>query len=147
MEARSKKMSDRIGVLACYLLALLCLAGGGHRTRQLSSLVSDGRTAAAVVDGIHRGVKGLKSAELRFTVEDGTEVRTRDILPMMVFRFQKGETVTVLYDPADPKLVTVDLGIWIWLQPAVFYAGAVLLVVLGLVMPRMNRRRDGGDHG
>ncbi|MCA9394572.1 MAG: DUF3592 domain-containing protein [Candidatus Omnitrophica bacterium] len=136
MESRPNPISARAGVLACYALALLCLAGGGYRTRQLTTLANDGVTVAAVVDGIHRGTKGLKSAELRFTTREGEEITARDILPMMIFRFRKGDSVRVIYHPPDPRLVTVDLGRWIWLQPVVFFAGAVLLTVLAIVMPR-----------
>ena len=137
MAYRPNPISARAGVLACYALALLCLAGGGYRTRHLTTLTTDGDTAAAVVDGIHRGTKGLKSAELRFTTQTGEEITARDILPMMIFRFKKGESVRVIYHPPDPRLVTVDLGRWIWLQPVAFFAGAVMLTVLAVMMPRM----------
>lgn len=147
MAPRSKTVSARAGALACYALALLCLAGGGYRTRQLTTLTAEGVSTAAVVDGIHRGAKGLKSAELRFFMRGGEEILARDILPMMIFRFKKGQHVQVLYYPPDPKLVTVDLGIWMWLQPVFFFAGSIMLVVLAVAMPRSDPTQEEGLKG
>ncbi len=144
MGSPAKPVSDRVGIFACIALAVLCLVGGVHRARQLTTLKSEGLKTAAVVDGIYRGAKGLKSAQLRFTPRAGTEIVARDILPMMLFRFKKGEQVTVIYHPPNPRLVTIDLGIWIWLQPAIFFTGAVVLITLALVLPRMSRRTDIG---
>lgn len=125
-----------MGVIACYVLAVLCLLGGIYRTRQLLPLVREGKTAAAQVIGIHRGAKGLKTAVLAFEIENGARVTTRDILPMMLFRFKNGKRVMVLYHPANPTLVTIALGPWIWLQPVMFYFGFLILSVLGVLLPK-----------
>lgn len=141
-----KKVSDKLGVMACYLLAVFCLLGGVYRTRQLLPLVREGQTAAAQIVGIHRGAKGLKTAVLAYDIESGARVTTRDILPMMIFRFKEGDTTTVLYHPADPTLGTIALGAWIWLQPVMFYSGFMMLCVLGLFLPKASMGRPSAAH-
>ena len=136
MQRNSNRRSTVLGIIACYILALACLAGGVYQTHRLLSLVNEGKRADAVVVGIDVGVKGGKRAVLQFVTDAGSTVVTRDLFQMMVFRFDKGEHVTVLYDPSDPGIATIDLGLWTWQQPVFFYFGFVFLGILGLLIAR-----------
>jgi hypothetical protein len=69
------------------------------------------RTDAIVVD-IDVGVKGGKKAVLQFSTNSGRSVKSHDLFRMYLIRHHQGDRVTVVYDPADEKTVTVDLGPW-----------------------------------
>jgi hypothetical protein len=127
------------GMIACYVLALACLAGGVYQAVVLLSLINNGRSAQALVVDADVGVKGNKRAVLRFVTDTGDTVVSRDQFDMLLFRFEKGDSVTVLYDPLDTRSVTVDLGLWLWLQPAVFIFGFVFLIALGILLSRLRR--------
>jgi hypothetical protein len=130
------------GVIACYALAIACLAGGVYQSFVLLSLLHNGRTAQAQVVDVDVGAKGNKRAVLRFVTEAGDTAVARDQFDMLLFRFEQGDSVTVLYDPSNTQSATIDLGPWLWLQPAVFMLGLVFIIALGRLLTRLRRRRS-----
>jgi len=132
------------GIVACFILAVICLAGGIYQTRLLLHLTNEGNRADAVVVGIDVGAKGSKRAVLQFVTDTGNNAVSRDQFQMMVFRFHKGDHVTALYDPADAGIATIDLGLWIWQQPVFFYIGFVFLGILGLLLSRLEPAQKPG---
>jgi Protein of unknown function (DUF3592) len=135
--------------MACFILAFACLVAGIYQTHRLLFLINEGNRADAEVVGIDVGVKGGKRAVLQFLTDTGRSAVSRDQFQMMVFRFHKGDHVGVLYDPADPGIVTIDLGLWTWQQPVFFYFGCIFLGMLGLLLVRRvlcrNPVRDSED--
>lgn len=136
MQISSSERSTILGIMACFILAFACLAGGIYQTHRLLFLINEGNRADAEVVGIDVGVKGGKRAVLQFVTITGRSAVSRDQFQMMVFRFHKGDHVSVLYDPADPGIVTIDLGLWTWQQAVFFYFGFIFLGMLGLLLTR-----------
>lgn len=132
----SSHTSNRWGIFACAVLALLCLGISIHQARVLSPLLEQGRRTEAVIIGFDVNAKGGKKPILRFTTDAGALVEERDLFQMMLFRFDQGETVTVVYDPGDAGIVTIDLGLWTWQQTAFLFFGFVMLGGLGIVLLR-----------
>ncbi len=124
------------GIIACYFLALTCLAIAIHQTSILLTLVREGKLADAEVVGIEAGVKGGKRAVLQFVTDTGSSTVSRDLFQMMVIRFHKGDHVTVLYSPSNAGIATIYLGLWTWQEPAFLFFGFVFLSILGLLLPR-----------
>jgi hypothetical protein len=137
LQISANRRSAFWGIVACFILAFLCLAGGIYQTRLLLHLTIEGKRADAVVVGIDVGARGSKRAVLQFVTDTGSTAVSRDQFQMLVYRFHKGDHVTAWYDPADPGIVTIDLGLWTWQQPVFFYLGFVLLGILGLLLPRL----------
>lgn len=128
--------SSIAGIIACFILAFICLAGGIYQTHRLLLLTDEGKRADAQVVGIDVGVRGGKRAVLQFVTDTGHTAVSRDLFLMLAFRFHKGDHVTVLYSPSDPDLATIDLGLWTWQEPVIFYFGFVFLGILGLLLSR-----------
>ena len=63
-------------------------------------------------------------------------------MQLMFAPIELGDTVTVLYDPADPSVVAADLGRWLWRGPAIFFSGSVLFMGLGAAIWIYGRHRD-----
>ena len=131
----------RLGLLACWLLALLCLGFGIASTMELLRLLDEGERADAVVTGIDVGARNTKRAILEFTTRDGTRVNTRDTFQLFLIRPEPGEHVRVIYDPVEPETATIDLGPWTWQQPVMLYGGFVFLAGLAIVMARIGPGR------
>jgi len=144
LQISANRRSPFWGIAACFILAFICLAGGLYQTRLLLHLTNAGKRADAVVVGIDVGAKGGKRAVLQFVTDTGSTAVSRDQFQMMVFRFHKGDHVTALYDPADPGNVTIDLGLWTWQQPVIFYFGFVFLGILGLLLSRLEPAQKPG---
>ncbi len=83
---------------------------------------------------IHVGVKGVKRAVLEFRDKDNRLVRARDIFQLLFIRPERGDHVDMLFDSHDPARVTLDLGLWTWQQPAVFYLSFLFLSGIGLLL-------------
>jgi hypothetical protein len=133
--------NNSLGLLAvCSVLALTCLVASMYLLQMLLPLVNEGRRADAVVVAVDLGVKGTRKAVFRFVTDMGDEVVATDTQDMYFVRLHTGEQVGIIYDPADPTLVTADLGLWVWQGPMIFCTGAIVLVTLGLVLPRMTTR-------
>jgi hypothetical protein len=137
----TKKKTGRWGIIACYILALVCLSAAIYQVKLLLPLLKGGRRAEALVIGIDVGVKGGKKAIFQFFTETGRDVTSRDMFDMYIIRLHKGEHVTVVYDPSDTKIVTADLGLWTWQGPAIFFFGFAFLAALGISLQRLKLRR------
>ena len=74
MPAAESIKKNRWGIIACGILAILCLAGSIDTTSKLLRLVKEGKTADAQVVGIDVGVKGSKRAVLQFMTDTGRTV-------------------------------------------------------------------------
>ena len=141
MKTDANKKIALWGIIACYILAFACLVGGIYTTNILAPLVKEGKLADAEVIGIDVGVKGGKRAILQFVTDTGSTAVSRDLFEMLVFRFNEGDRVAVLYNPSDVSIATIDLGLWIWLQPVLFFFGFVFLSALGILLPRLKSAR------
>lgn len=131
-----KKINDRYAVIACLVLAIACIAAFIFHVYKLSPLLDHGKRAVAVVTGFHRGVRGSKWAIYRFVTEKGEEISARDLFQMYIIRLDKGDEITVIYDPDNPATVTANFGILIWQGPVIFLSGFVLLTVLGFLIKK-----------
>ena len=136
-----KERMSRIGVLAGLFLALTSLGIAVHQTRIITHLLREGKRADAVVVDIDYGYRRGKKAILRFTTETGETVTARSLFQMHLIRNHRSDEVTVLYDPSEPKIATIDLGIWTWQEPAFLYFGFVFLTVLSFVMLNLKSKR------
>ncbi|MCP3870700.1 MAG: DUF3592 domain-containing protein [Gammaproteobacteria bacterium] len=137
-------MNDRKtfwGLTACFLLAVTFLAAGVYEIGFLMPLLNDGKRADATVVEIKIGVKGGKRALLQFVTEAGKTEVADDHFEMLFFRFEKGARVTVLYDPKNPQIATIDLGLWVWQLPMFFFSGFLILSILGIVLFRHKPRK------
>ena len=142
MQINPNRRSPIWGIGACFILAFICLAGGIYQTQFLLHLTNEGKRADAVVVGIDVGAKGSKRAVLQFVTDTGSTAVSHDQFQMLAFRFHKGDHVTALYDPADPGIATIDLGLWTWQQPVIFYFGFIFLGILGLFLSRPEPLRN-----
>lgn len=122
MKARHRQ--NRLGLLACVLLALPCLGLGIASTVDLLHLLAEGERTQGIVSGIDVA-PGIRSARY---------------LPDDIDTPEKGDRVRIIYDPRDPETATVDLGLWTWRQPALFYVGSVFLAALALLLGSMFAR-------
>ena len=132
--ADKKERTFHLAVYAGFFLALTSLGIAVHQTRTLTHLLREGKRADAVVVDIDYGYKRGKKAVMEFTTQTGETVTARSLFQMHLIRNHRGDEVTVLYDPSDPKIVTIDLGIWNWQDPAFLYFGFVFLAVLSFAM-------------
>jgi len=132
--ADKKERTFRLAVCAGFFLALTSLGMAVHQTRTLTHLLRVGKRADAVVSDIDYGYKRGKKAVLQFTTQTGDAVTARSLFQMHLIRNHRGDEVTVLYDPSDPKIATIDLGIWTWQEPGFLYFGFVFLAVLSFGM-------------
>lgn len=125
---KKPRLLAQLGFFGGLILAFTSLAIGIYQTALLFQLLHRGERAHGVVVGIDVGVKGGRRAVFEFTTESGKLVRSRDFFQMMLIRQSQGDEVVVLYDPSNLKIATIDMGLWTWQQPAVFYFGFVLLL-------------------
>lgn len=140
MFIRNTTLRNRIGLAAASFLALVSLGCAVYSTATLHYLLTEGVKTDAVVAGIHSGTKGSKRAVLEFTDQQGRPVKTRDYCQFFLVRPDRGEQVTVIYDPENPQTATIDLGIWTWQQPVAFYLGFLFLAGLGALIFRFGNR-------
>lgn len=131
---------SRIGVIAGLFLALTSLGIAVHQTRIITHLLRVGKRADGVLIDIDYGYRRTKKAVLRFTTQTGETVTARSLFQMHLIRNHRGDEVTVLYDPSDPKIAIIDLGIWTWQEPAFLYFGFVFLVILSFAMLKLKSK-------
>lgn len=132
MFIRNTTLRNRIGLTAAGILALVSLGCAVYSTATLHYLLTEGVKTDGVVAGIHSGVKGAKRAILEFTDQQGRPVKTRDYCQFFLIRPDRGEQVTVIYDPENPETATIEMGIWTWQQPVAFYLGFLFLAAIGI---------------
>ena len=122
-----------LGVCSCFLLAFVCLGIGIHTRAVLVRLLNHGKRSPGVVVKIDVGARSSKRAIIEFVDDTGQKVTCRDQFQMYFVRQQVGENVTVLYDPTDSQMATIDLGSWLWQGPVIFSGGFVILFGLGIL--------------
>ncbi len=128
-----------LGRIAAIILGLAFLAAGIFLSFQVSSFGGDAPVATGIVSGIESGVKGVKRAVLRFTTANGEQVETRDAFQMIWPRFEAGAAVQVRYHPDNLNSATIDIGKWLWLQPAAFFLGGLTCLGLGIFLPFLEK--------
>lgn len=136
-----KKISDRAGIIACYILAFASLAAAIYHTQLLLPLLDKGERAEAVVMEIKTGAKSSKWAVYGFNTETGRAVTSRDIFPMYFIRLHQGDHVTVIHDPVETGIVTADLGLWVWQGTIIFLSGFIFLAILGVLILRFKSKK------
>ena len=130
------KVSDRLGIIACYIMAFTSLGAAVYHLHIILPLLDDGiRTEAIVVD-IKKGAKNSKWAIYQYQTETGIQLTSRDKFQMYIVRLHKGNHVTVIYDPEKPETVTADLGLWTWQGVVIFMFGFLFLATLGVLILR-----------
>lgn len=111
------------------------------------------RTAKSAVGRVDRFETRVSSRE-----GTGTTRRTTTYAPVFTFRdeqgkdytvtsntgqnhaaYDRGQEVTVLYDPADPERARIHSFTQMWLLPVIFGSAGVAFLIVGLVM-RPKRR-------
>ncbi len=95
-----------------------------------------GERTQGVILQIKTGAKGSKRAVLKFKTIEEELIETPDFFPLFFEKRKKGEQVTVLYDPRNPKTATIDTGFWLWKIPAFLYFGFVFLFLLTIIIDR-----------
>ena len=131
-----------MALLATTVLTIACFGGGTFLLLKILHLTENGLRAEARVAAIERGAKNSKWPVYEFTTASGLEVRARDITQLMFAPVEMGDSVTVLYDPADPSQVAADLGRWLWRGPAIFFTGSVFCLGLGAAIWIHGRGRN-----
>jgi len=132
--ADKKERSFRLAVFAGLFLALTSLGIAVHQTQTLTHLLRVGKRADAVVIDIDYGYRRGKKAVLQFTTQAGETVTARSLFQMHLIRNHRGDEVTVLYEPSEPKIATIDLGIWNWQDPAFLYFGFIFFAVVSFAI-------------
>lgn len=82
---------------------------------------------------------------VEFSPRDGWPFRFRHPVASSHPSWRVGDSVRVLYDPADPAQAMIDQGGWNLVMPVLIVAGGVVFVLLGLVALRhaLAERRSG----
>ena len=134
-----------MGLVATAILGVACLIAGSYLAKELRSLTESGLRTQALVADIERGARNSRWPVYEFSTISGVDVRARDINQLMFAPIDAGDTVTVIYDPADPSRVTADLGLWVWRGPLIFFSGAALLAALGAAIWRHARQTENAE--
>jgi len=137
----NKRRSNIIGSIACVIMGLLSLAFGCFMSIQVQRLESTGMHADAIVTHVKTGAKNSKTATVAFQTTDGDNIQAQCIFQMFVIRHEKGDRVSVLYDPGDPDTVMIDNGIWNWDQPAFGLLGGIMLLGLAVLILRSQAKQ------
>lgn len=135
------KISARVAIIACYVLAFTSLAAAIYHTQLLLPLLENGKRAEAIVVGIDRGAKGSKRAIYQFDTETDKQVVSRDKFQMYFIRLHKDDHVTVIYNPNDISIITADLGLWNWQGTVIFLFGFVFLASFGVLILRFKPKK------
>jgi hypothetical protein len=134
------RRDHRLGTLRAAILGVACLAAAIYHVSVLVPLLGSGESAPARVTGVHRGARNSKWAEYEFITSAGQTVQARDAIQMYIRRPEPGDRVVVIYDPANPSVVTADLGVWVWQGAIVFFGGFIILFMLLIAIVRRGRR-------
>lgn len=128
------KISDRLGIIACYIMAFTSLGAAFYHLHILLPLLYEGKRTEAIVVDIKRGAKNSKWAIYQYQTETGKQLTSRDQIQMYIIQLHKGDHLNVIYDPENPETITADLGLWTWQAPAIFLSGFLFLVTLGVLI-------------
>ena len=122
---------------------LTCLVFGVYLAWQIGSLQYRGHAAHGVVDHIDVGIKGLRTAVVRYTTGGGETHYGRDIHQTQFFSPGKvGQQVRLHYDPDKPERIMILRGAAIWLTPMAFLAGAFIAVLAARTQWRIRRGKS-----
>ena len=136
-----KKVNPILLLAALGLLAILAIALAFVMIAERRHLLHEGRLTDGIVIAIDVGIKGLKSAEARFTRGDGRVLIGRDIHRTQWFAANEvGDAVRLYYDPfyegdGRPDIL-IDRGAWIWSNPAFLLLAGAALLLLGILILR-----------
>jgi len=141
-QIKSTTTNDRAGIIACAILGIACLVMAYYHVQTLLPLLQNGKRAEAVVTGIDIGARNTKWAIYEFVTDTGKTVTARDVFQMYIHRPDKGNILTVLYDPTNPEIVTADRGMWNWEGAGIFLFGFVLFLALGLFILWYRKKQE-----
>lgn len=142
--------SMRVFTAVFLLVGLGMLIGAGLLVRNTQSFVARAASAQGqVVDLIPSRSSQNSSTtwapQVRFTAADGQVVEFQSSTSSNPPAYARGETVTVLYDPATPQSARLKGLFSLWGGPLILGGlGAVFFLIgLGfLLVPRLTRRSD-----
>ena len=134
-----KQVNPKLILAAILLLALMSFVVGYFMLSERLYLLNKGEQTVGMVIGVDVGVKGSKSVEVEFNTLGGRQVIGRDIHITQWFAAnEKGEKVTLYYDPSKPENILIMRDIWIWSNPAFLLAGGVFLTGLVIFISRQS---------
>lgn len=138
-------MSNRVPVVVSFLLAFGLFGGAGYFYSDTHKLISAAqKTTGTVVDFERRSSKGGHSdyPVIEFTTATG---EIRRFTTSGAGDFAKGETVEVLYQPADPANAKVNVFVEMWLGSLAL--GGFGLLCLGAGFANLYHRRARPESG
>lgn len=136
------KRNDLAGLIAALVLSFLCLFAAVYHFQKLSPLLKEGEKADARVVDIYRGARNSKWAVYTFQTQSNKKITARDQFQMYIKRMNKGDQVRVFYLPSNPKIVTADLGIWIWQGTIIFIFGFIFLLIIGILILKYSSKQN-----
>ncbi len=143
-----KTVRQLLVLAAALTLGTLALTLGYLTYFDRAVLLEQGRKTDGTVVGIDVGVKGLKRVMAQYTTLDGRRLVGRDVHSTQWFAANEvGDEVELFYDPffegSEPPDILIERGPWIWFNPVFLLLGGILLVWLGFVLARHERRKGG----
>jgi predicted ribosomally synthesized peptide with SipW-like signal peptide len=126
----------------CFGLAALALLGGAvwayfSQQRKMESRVAAAGSVVELTTGV--GASGHASMfypEVEFTASSGEKIKFRSDFGSRPAGHKIGQSVTVRYDPADPKKAEIESVMNLWLVPLILVfmggvAGCLAITFLG----------------
>lgn len=124
------------------LIGLGLLAGGIWTTQDLLHMLNVGQRVQGVVIQLEESYSSSSSGGSSYTYypivefylpDTGERIEFKDNMGSNPPSYDRGEEVTVLYDPADPHDdVFIDKGIWNWMLPGILTVMGALAFLLSL---------------
>ncbi len=143
-----KTVRPLLVLAAALTLGALALTLGYVSYSERADLLEQGRKTDGTVVGIDVGVRGLKRVMAQYTTLDGRRLVGRDVHSTQWFAANEvGDEVELYYDPfyegTEPPDILIERGPWIWSTPVLLVLGGFLLLWLGFVLARHERRKGG----
>lgn len=132
-----------VGIVLCVFSLAFVIMGGFRFMRIWSFQEKASRTQGKVVEMVSRSFnnKTLYAPVFVFTDAAGKEYKIQsDALSNSPLHHHVGETVTVLYDPADPKSARIDSFSSLWSSPRLFSCVGALGFIIGAIFYNVGRR-------
>ena len=144
----AKSIRPLLVLAAALTLGALALGLGYLSYAERAELLEQGRKTDGTVVGIDVGARGLKRVMAQYTTLDGRRLVGRDLHSTQWFAANDaGDAVELYYDPfyegTEPPDILIERGPWIWSIPVFLSLGGFLLVWLGFVLARHERRKAG----
>ncbi|NNE36483.1 MAG: DUF3592 domain-containing protein [Rhodothermales bacterium] len=138
-----QSVNPKLLLTATLFLAVVASAVGVLGLSERQYLLTQGVKTTGVVVGIDVGVKGIRSVEARFTTLEGLTIVGRDVHKTQWFNAnERGDWVTLHYDPQEPEKILLHRGFWMWSNPAFMLAGGAFLCGLGLFLYQHATAKD-----